>query len=414
MSVFVNALGWTLLHFLWQGMLIGAVTALALGALRGARPQVRYVVACAALLLCILWPAAELLGRLDAASAASTMPMSGAIETLAPGRGLLPKLQEHMTLIVAAWAACIAALCLRTTLGLLWIQRAARLGRTDAVWQLRLDRMAQAMGIRRAVRLRISDTLASPITAGWWRPVVLVPASLMSGLPPDLLQALLAHELAHVRRLDYLVNLLQNAIETLLFYHPAVWWLSRRIRAERELIADDIACAAAGGPRQLALALSELEKLQFSHHNTALAANGGDLMQRITRLLRPAPQHSSWKSAATLLTLAVVCAGCASYSSAQSPNDPVDTKAVADFSSCKKPEWPKSSLAAGHTGTVTLRFLISETGRVNDYELKGSSGDPLLDEAARVGISKCLFKPATREGKPVAAWMQMKYVWVLH
>ncbi|UGQ46853.1 M56 family metallopeptidase [Massilia endophytica] len=414
MSVFVNALGWTLLHFVWQGALIGLAAALALAALRGARPQVRYLVACAALLLCILWPAAELVGRLDAAAIGLATPVSGAIETIAPSRGLLPKLQEHMTLIVLAWAACIVALCLRTTLGLLWIQRAARLGRIDAAWQLRMDRLAQAMGIRRVVCLRIVDTLASPITAGWWRPVVLVPAALMSGLPTELLQALLAHELAHVRRFDYLVNLLQNAIETLLFYHPAVWWLSRRVRAERELIADDIASAVAGGPRQLALALSELEKLQFSHHQTALAANGGDLMHRITRLLRPAQSQSSWKSAAALLTLAVACAGCASFASAQGPDDPVDTKAVADFSSCKKPEWPRSSLAAEHTGTVHLRFLISAEGRVTDYQLKSSSGDPLLDEAARVGISKCMFKPATRNGKPVAAWMQMQYIWTLH
>ena len=91
------------------------------------------------------------------------------------------------------------------------------------------------------------------MTAGWFKPVLLVPANLVTGMPPDLLEALLAHELAHVRRHDYLVNLLQFAAEILLFFHPTVWWLSRRIRIERERIADDMAAALIGQPRRLAL-----------------------------------------------------------------------------------------------------------------------------------------------------------------
>jgi bla regulator protein BlaR1 len=152
-----------------------------------------------------------------------------------------------------------------------------------------------------------STRSASPVTAGWWRPVVLVPASLLTGMPPDLLEALLAHEMAHIKRHDYLINLLQNAIESLLFYHPAVWWISNRIRAERELIADDFAARQLGEPRRLALALSELERLQFSDHHLAQAANGGDLMNRIKHLLRPAPQALNWKAAIPMLGLALAC-----------------------------------------------------------------------------------------------------------
>jgi hypothetical protein len=137
--------------------------------------------------------------------------------------------------------------------------------------------------------------------------VVLVPASLVSGMPPQLLEALLAHELAHVRRCDYLVNLIQSAIEILLFYHPAVWWLSNRIREEREQIADDVAASELGEPRRLALALSELDLFQFSPQ-LAQAAHGGNLMSRIKRLVRPETEPLNWKLALPILGLATCAA----------------------------------------------------------------------------------------------------------
>lgn len=411
MTAMIGALGWTLLHFLWQGVLIGMAAALALFGLRKASPQLRYLAACSAMLACLAWPAAELAGRLQAGTAVASLQMA-ALRLPAVQNAAWPQsVQQHLPLLVAAWAACIAALSLRTVFGLVWIGRAVRRGALHTVWQGRLQDLARQLGIGRAVRLRIVAGLLSPVTAGWWRPVVLVPASLVSGMPPELLQALLAHELAHIRRFDYLVNLLQNVIETLLFYHPVVWWLSRRVRAERELIADDIASAAAGGPRNLALALSELEKLQFAHPRTALAASGGELMQRISRLLQPAPESKSWRPVVSVFMLAACVAG-AGYAAAQNPYRQVDTRAMADFSACEKPRWPKSSLRAGHTGTVTLRFLVSETGRIMESRIVGSSGDRDLDRAAQIGIGKCTFKPATRSGEKVASWMQMQYVWI--
>jgi D-alanyl-D-alanine endopeptidase (penicillin-binding protein 7) len=284
----------------------------------------------------------------------------------------------------------------------------------DPVWQSRLSRLAERCGLGREVRLRVVDGLASPITAGWWRPVVLVPAALVAGMPPHLLEALLAHELGHVRRHDYLVNLLQNVIETLLFYHPAVWWISTRIRAEREQIADDFAARHLGEPRRLALALSELEKLQFSGHHLAQAANGGDLMARIRRLLRPDAQALNWKAAVPVLGLAAVCAACAH---APAGTDRVDTPrsmpAIANFASCPKPHYPAAELAARHEGTVGLGFLVDASGDVAASKVVTSSGYPGLDEAARTAIALCRFRPATRGGKPVSEWAQVRYIWTM-
>ena len=406
----VDALGWTLVHFLWQGALIAAATALALAILRHARPQARYLVAGAGLLACVLWPAATLALRLHGGGApAATAQMIGELRTaLAPG-----SLRQWMPWIVAAWAAGCGALLLRTAAGLAWIARAARTGGRDPHWQARLDALARAMGVARHVRLRVVGNLASPVTAGCWRPVVLVPASLLSGMPPELLHALLAHEVAHIRRHDYLVNLLQNLAETMLFYHPAVWWLSRRIRIERELIADDLAAGHAGGARRLAQALSELEKNQFAYHEPALAADGGDLMNRITHLLRPVPNRTPSAAVTAALAIALPALALAGCVHAAQPADAPDKRAYIDFKTCAKPVWPQASLAAKETGTVTLAFLVDSDGSVGDSKVKKSSGHPALDEAAREGIHKCHFVPARTAGQPVKSWVQMQYVWTL-
>lgn len=411
MAGFIDPLGATLLDFLWQGAVIACVAGLAMAALRNSRPQARYAVACAALLTCIAWPAANLVARLTAPAethgAAILLAFGG-------GPGALPAwtplgwLHAHLATVVLAWATCAGAFALRMASGLWWISRAARSPRTDATWQARIDILAARLGITRAVRLRIVDGSASPVTALWWRPVVLLPASLLTGMPPDLLEALIAHELAHVRRADYLVNLLQNVVEMLLFYHPAVWWLSHRIRIERERVADDLAAQHVGG-RQLARALFELEKIQFAHHDLALAANGGDLMSRIQRLLRPAQPGWHWKAALPVLGLtAALIAGCATPARA-----PVRTAAVVQFNSCKTPHYPKAAMRNEETGTVDMAFLVGADGKVRDSRVERSSGHVSLDDAARLSIAMCSFSPAKEDGVAVQSWAPVRYVWTL-
>jgi D-alanyl-D-alanine endopeptidase (penicillin-binding protein 7) len=218
-----------------------------------------------------------------------------------------------------------------------------------------------------------------------------------------------------VKRFDYLVNLGQNLVEILLFYHPAVWWISGRIRAEREQIADELAAVALGEPRRLARALSELERVQFSAGGLAQAANGGDLMARVSRLVRPDRQALSWKAAIPVLGLAAACAVMYANAATEPKHAAAHshTRAIADFNSCAKPEWSKADLRAEHQGTVTLGFLISADGTPEESRVLKSSGYRGLDQAARVGIAKCHFKPATRDGQPVQEWMKMQYVWTL-
>jgi D-alanyl-D-alanine endopeptidase (penicillin-binding protein 7) len=430
-GAFVASLGWTLLHFVWQGALIGCATAVLLVALRNARSETRYAVACGALLLCIAWPAANLALMLQGGhdiQSVRLLPLARAPgTTLQDAAGLFAWLQRHLTWIVGAWAVCAAALGLRMALGLLWIVLASGAAERDAsaereaerTWQARLSQLAMRCGPNRRVRLRIVDSLASPITTGCWRPVVLVPAALVTGMPADLLEALLAHELGHIRRHDYLVNLVQNVIEALLFYHPAVWWISHRIRLEREQIADDFAARGLGEPRRLARALSELERLQFSRHHLAQAAAGGDLAARIRRLLRPDPRALDWRAAIPVLGLVLACAASAHALSTRDANTAAVTTAdlsrppIADFSSCRKPIYPQADITAGHEGTVTVSFLVDTNGTVADSRLLRSSGFSGLDKAAQTALNKCRFNPAMKHGRPVREWTAVQYVWTL-
>lgn len=419
MHLLIGQLGWTLLHFVWQGALIAAVAGIGMVALRNARPQARYALACTALFACLLWPALDFALRLQSVVAApvgaAAMFSGRAAAAQAPAAlgWFYSHLQAHLHPLVFGWAACALALSLRMAVGLLWIGRVAGGARVSPDWQAKVGAMAVQFGITRTVRLRIVDGIASPLTAGCLRPVLLLPSSLLTGMPPELLEALIAHELGHVKRCDYLVNLVQNVIETLLFYHPAVWWISRCVRREREQIADDLAANHLGEPRRLALALSELEKIQFSNNKLALAANGGDLMTRIKRLLHPDAQALNWKAALPVLGLAAALFAASVQVPAVAKPEPVKTRALANFKTCAKPVWPKQSLRDENQGAVNLAFLIGTDGKVVDSKVVKSSGFAPLDEAAREGIEKCTFIPATEDGAPVQTWMQMQYVWTL-
>lgn len=414
LPAFASHLGWTLLHFVWQGALLGCATALALTLLRNAHPRLRYLVAGVGLLLCLVWPLHDLLARLLEGSDAQAAALPAALGAFADGvsaPGLRDWLQAHLSLLVQGWSLCAAALALRMALGLVWIGRSVQQAHTDPAWQARLTRMAAQCGIERAVRLRVVAHLSSPITAGWWRPVVLVPASLLAGMPPQLLDALLAHELAHIRRYDYLVNLAQHVAETVLFYHPAVWWLSHRMRVERELIADDLAASQLGDRRRLALALSALAQCQCPTHDLAQAANGGKLLMRIKHLLQPEAQALRWKAAIPALGLALLAACGTPATAPLAEQAPPEVQGRLLFASCAKPVYPAAALAAAQEGTVSMSFQVGTDGKVRTARLDQSSGHAALDDAAMSALGKCSFTPATTAGQPVVAWVPVKYVW---
>ncbi len=144
---------------------------------------------------------------------------------------------------------------------------------------------ARGMQMTRPVTLLESCLAEVPVVIGHLRPVILIPVGLLNGLPVGQIEAILLHELAHIRRADYLVNLMQTLMEGLLFYHPAAWWISSVIRAERENCCDDLVVATSGDAHEYATALAALAENRVNMREAAMAATGGNLVKRIRRLL---------------------------------------------------------------------------------------------------------------------------------
>jgi bla regulator protein blaR1 len=317
-DVMAQVVAQALLHFLWQGAAVGLVAGWGLSLLVRQKASMRYAVAVGALLLMAALPIATALWLASgtptapvAATAVDAVP-SGPAERIAvspdvPNLGRVTRTfgASLMPLILGLWLAGVAALSLYHLGGWRWMRRLSRQGwpASEAVGTLARN-LCERLGIRRAVALLESSAVSVPMVVGWLRPVVLIPASALTGLSPQQLAAILAHELAHVRRHDYLVNLFQTAVETLLFYHPAVWWVSAQIRRERENCCDDLAVAVCGDRLGYARALVDLEGLR-SVPQLALAATGGSLSDRVRRLVgvprRPA--RRSWAAGLLALTL---------------------------------------------------------------------------------------------------------------
>jgi beta-lactamase regulating signal transducer with metallopeptidase domain len=359
-----EAVGMGLLNFTWMGFLLGAVLGLILSTFRRRSPRLRYGVALTGFLLLSLTPLATIGNALNAVlpmaslapgSAATTdamaLPVQRPIGALVSGEisdgisdtsveispaapagafgfvHMLGNTQSAMRVwldqtgrvlhaaapwLTLGWAAGVLLFGLRL-LGGAWFTRSLRWRGTaslEARWQARLEQLCAGAGIKRAVCVLQSTATAVPLVVGWLRPVILMPAAVFTGLTPHQVELLLAHELAHIRRLDPLVNLLQAMVETLLFFHPVVWWLSRRIREERELCCDDFALSLCGGRVAYAQALLQIAETSLGAPSLALSSQGSPLRRRVNRILGmpPAPGRLSAPGVLALTLLGVLCA----------------------------------------------------------------------------------------------------------
>jgi beta-lactamase regulating signal transducer with metallopeptidase domain len=319
-------LGWALVHSLWQLTGVGLVAALLFRVAGRGREQAHYLIALVAMAACLGLPVATFVhGLLNMAAPAAavqavptTLAAAGALGAEAAmaratwAAKILLFIAGHLAWLAGAWALGVVLMGLRLGGGwavtLRWRREAVAV---PGPWQNKFRLLAQQVGAGGRVVLLASTRVATPVAMGLWRPVVLVPTALLTQLPEAYLEALLAHELAHVARLDFLVNFLQSLIEVVCFHHPVVWWLAHRLRTLREHLCDDRAAQAIADPRCLALALDALDDVQPQLTHLALAAHGGPLFIRIQRLLHPEPcQGSSW-ALAPLLTLLVAGAAVA-------------------------------------------------------------------------------------------------------
>lgn len=345
-----EALGWTLVHFIWQGLLLGLALYAFAGYARAA--AVRYWAAVVTLSLMLAAPAITfvvLRQNFDTAKAVATdAPVKasfGAIATALPEsvRGVavisLPSI-NWPACFAALWLVGVLAFALRALGGWLLVERLYRKEREQLQPSLlaRCGALQMRLGIKRTVRFHLSRAIDVPAVIGWFRPVVLVPVTALTRLSPEQLEAILAHELAHIRRLDSFVNLFQIAAETLLFYHPAVWWVSRTIRVERENCCDDIAVTICGDAGIYARALTVVESWR-TIPAFAMAANGSPLKFRIERLLGLKAMARDISSAGIAMLVLMCAAGVLFAGSAMHQQAPplVQTKPLLIAQSQVKP-----------------------------------------------------------------------------
>jgi beta-lactamase regulating signal transducer with metallopeptidase domain len=340
MTPFLQSVGWTVMHFVWQGAALASIAAVALRLTTRRSANVRYLIGCGALLLMLAAPAATLrlswpadagaiarvayeaagaqsAGRLNALDpAAAVHPYSASVPDAVPtGIIDLAQLDRIALGIALVWVAGVAILLGRMAGGWWRVRRLHRaaLATPSSRWQTACRRLAYRLGLPAAAHVVESALVEVPTVVGCLRPAILLPVAALAALTPAQMEAILAHELAHIRRHDYAVNVLQTIAETLLFYHPAVWWLSSRIRAEREHCCDEIAVSVCGDPVGYAQALAELESRRTVATTMAMAATGGSLIERVRRILQlplsDEPRSQSWAVTLGLTLLFTAGAG---------------------------------------------------------------------------------------------------------
>jgi beta-lactamase regulating signal transducer with metallopeptidase domain len=340
----VQRLGWTLVHFVWQAGIVALLLAILLQMLRNSSPNLRYMIACFALAVVVLLPAItmSLISVTISDSATDSVPEPVAITstpitsekvgnvevpvmeirhsvenvTVSPGipigERITKAIEPFLLYVVMCWLMGVFGLSVWQLGGWTQLQRLRRMmvKPVDESLRSKFKELAGILGVHKVVQLMESAFVQAPTSVGWLKPVILLPASVLTGFSADQLEAILAHELAHIKRYDYLVNLLQTVVEILGFYHPAVWWISKKIRVERENCCDDIAVRVSGDSIGYAKILASFEEIQAGQPELAVAANEGDLFRRICRLLGKDSGDSNWAgwipSVVTMLLIAAI------------------------------------------------------------------------------------------------------------
>ncbi len=309
----VHLLGLVLLHFLWQGALIGAVFGLLRQRLAGGTP--RYTLGLISFAALIAAPVITAAVLLVDSSATATASVAASGLSVAPGasyaapEGLLQQWTDYLPWLVALWVCGVAVLSLRAVLHWRGLNRLIRQGLPLPGWSQRLQQLCAQFGLGK-VGLLYSTKIETPTLVGWIRPVILLPAAVALGFPAAQIELILAHELGHLRRWDHIVNLVQVIAETVLFYHPVVHWISRDLRDQREICCDELVLRMSkANPRDYVATLADLEQLRLDGSAAlALQATGGVLLERVQHIAKLPTTRLDVRAPVRLLPLFIVSA----------------------------------------------------------------------------------------------------------
>jgi len=304
-----DAIGWTIVHSIWEGIVIGVILFAVLSFIPDSKSRLRYNISVTALCLFFLISIMNLTAELtistgisetalaviqnntalDGANGADIPADQNYLTVISLGiiRAVGVYLKSNLPLVVTLWFVGILFFVTRFFGGFSYVKRMkyADSGFVSARWQNRLNSFCYKLKLTKPVRLLESARINIPVAIGYIKPVILVPIGMLTGFPAKEIEAILAHELAHVVRNDYLVNILQSIAEIIFFYNPALWWISSIIRNEREKCCDDMAVSLCGDSLIFAKALANLEEIKAKKYQFALAINRKkNLVTRIKRL----------------------------------------------------------------------------------------------------------------------------------
>lgn len=347
-SLLAQAFGLAVLHTLWQIALIWLLYKIASTLLRQ-RHQAVYWLAIGAMLGASIWFGATFFSEFERLSAISPVESTAAFSpelsgTTVTGTAVVAVswttramgwLEMHTREIGWAWGICVALLWLRL-LGGWWMTQQLRykgVVRPDAAFEAQCRQIARQLNIPQAVQLLESPLVREPLTLGFWKPVVLFPVGMLLQLTPAQVEALLIHELAHIRRYDYLINLVQLALETCFFYHPLFWMISRDARVCREFCCDDVVLRYTNDPILYARTLTDLQILKL-HPLTQLTMNAtgkSRFTERIWRIAGITPKRESRPSLFVVMLLPLMVALCSWWPTQAAPDAGPSTSIRTNF-----------------------------------------------------------------------------------
>ncbi len=311
-----NQIGWVIVHFAWQASLIALVTGIILFTLQRANANTRYIICCLALIVMIILPICTFMSNshttIQHYISASTEELSpiekkdvywngqmigtqhrSHVISLSRWKIILNHVESNLSYITLGWFIGIALISTYRLIGFARLNGLIRKTRMalEPLWERKILKLIKRLNINQKIRIFQSPHIDVPAVIGWFKPILLVPVSFFTGMDNQTVESIIVHELAHIKRYDYLVNLIQMVIETLGFFHPAVWWLSKRIRTEREHCCDDWAVQTIGDKLIYVKSLVLLEETKM-RPKLIVAANGSDLFKRVTRILNYKTRHN--------------------------------------------------------------------------------------------------------------------------
>jgi bla regulator protein BlaR1 len=380
-----NALGWTFIHSLWQSLIVTMVLWVILRCMPRAQAQARYAVSAAALVVIVL--AALITWTLSLPTPRNTdLVTVGFVWNTAatPGETSLTwmetvsrTVESNLGIMLGIWALGAAFFTFRLLAGWYYLARlrAHAIPVADS-WNTLLQDLATKLAMTRPVTLAESAQVQAPIALGYLKPLILVPAGMLSGLTAEEVETILVHELAHIRRHDYLVNLIQLLLEAVFFFNPFVWIISNIIRREREHCCDDIVVTQHGNKLAYAYALTRLEEVRLTNTLFALslAGNKNQLLNRIKRIMETSAKNYSYRNRVLPVVLLVVGLICASFLTIRVTHPEEKNNSVIVAGDTLKPKSKTKSASYSRKSVTTL----DENGEPKEEITESFTGDEAL------------------------------------